>query len=255
MITLNSFNTLPDQSDNLIGAVPLTSDSTQELLLRLTSAANQHCLVFDLDSTLLNNRPRNAAIMCEYGELHNEPLMLKASAEHFTDWSASNAMLAMGLPESKINSYIDGYQRFWSERFFSSEYCHYDIVIPGAPEFVSQVSAAGGDICYLTGRHEGMRLGTESSLSALGFPVPGQSGVRLLMKPNKEQSDDLFKVETLQGLEASKPVLAAFDNEPTHINSYRSAFPNAACIHLLTDHSMREVKLLNNIYSILNFIR
>jgi len=58
-----------------------------------------------------------------------------------------------------------------------------------------------------------MRAGTQSSLTKLGFPVPGSKGVTLLMKPNQIQSDDLFKVDTLQQLETLGPVCAAFDND------------------------------------------
>ncbi len=243
------------QKDPITGAIPLTSTSTKHLLNEILKSASQSTLVFDLDSTLLNNRPRNAVIMREFGELHHEPLLINAEAEHFQDWSARNAMAAMGVSSQFIEHLDKLYQPFWFERFFTSDYCQHDINIPGAAEFVAAVSEQGGTICYVTGRHEGMRAGTQSSLEKLNFPMPGSKNVMLLMKPDKHQSDDLFKVLTLQKLGTLDPICAAFDNEPTHINSYRTAFPNANCVHLLTDHSMREVKLLNGIISIQNFIR
>lgn len=242
-----------DQADPVTGAAPLTSASAAQLLSQLLNGVNQSAVVFDLDSTLLNNRPRNAAIMREFGELQKEPLLSGALADHFQDWSARNAMMAIGLPSGSIERLTRLYRPFWLARFFTSEYCQHDTGIPGAAEFVTAVSDHGGIVCYLTGRHEGMRAGTQSSLEKLGFPMPGSKGVTLKMKPDKTQSDDLFKVDTLQQLESLGPVCAAFDNEPTHINSYRAAFPNALCVHLLTDHSMREVKLLSGIVSILNF--
>jgi len=244
-----------DQADPVSGAIPLTSDSTAQLLSELLNSVNQSTVAFDLDSTLLDNRPRNAFIMREFGVQQKEPVLSGALAEHFQDWSAHNAMKTMGLPAHSIEHLANLYRPFWSKRFFTSEYCQHDIGIPGAAEFVNAVSDHGGTVCYLTGRHEGMRAGTQSSLQKLGFPVPGSEGVTLMMKPDKIQSDDLFKVETLQQLDIFGPVCAAFDNEPTHINSYRTAFPNAVCVHLLTDHSMREVRLLSEIFSILSFSR
>lgn len=243
------------QEDPVTGAIPLTADSSARLLNELLDYANQSALIFDLDSTLLDNRPRNAVIMREFGELNNEPILSNASAKHFQDWSPRNAMAAIGLPDSSIDHLVRPYQSFWSERFFTSEYCQYDIGIAGAAEFVTAVNDHSGMVFYLTGRHEVMRAGTQSSLQNLGFPTPESKGITLLMKPNEDQSDDSFKVDTLKKLDMPGSVNAAFDNEPTHINSYRTAFPNAVCVHLMTDHSMRPVRLLSGIMSIRNFLR
>jgi len=255
MSSINNLEYDQNLADPLIGAIALTATSTRHLLNELLQNADQQTMVFDLDSTLLDNRPRNAIIMSEFGELKKEPLLGNAAAEHFLDWSPQNAMAAIGLPGDTIDRLIEAYRPFWSERFFTSEYCRYDISVSGAAEFVAAVKERGGTICYLTGRHEGMRAGTQGSLQNLGFPTPGSKGVELLMKPEKTLSDDLFKVEALKKLGTFGPVCAAFDNEPTHINSYRTAFPDATCVHLLTDHSMREVKLLTGVTSILNFVR
>ncbi len=253
MNTTKKFQYHHDQADLQTGAVPLTAASTAELLNDMLGNVKHQTLAFDLDSTLLNNRPRNAVIMREFGELHNEPLLSNASSKYFQDWSAENTMRALGLATNSIERLSGKYHDYWSERFFTSEYCQYDIAIPGASEFVAAVRDNGGNVCYLTGRHEGMREGTQSCLTNLGFPIPGAEGVELIMKPQIGESDDVFKVQALQKLDHLGPVYAAFDNEPTHINSYRTAFPDAVCVHLLTDHSMRDVALLGNIVSILSF--
>lgn len=249
------FGYLHDRADSLTGAIPLDAGSTATLLTELIQSSAKKILAFDLDSTLLNNRPRNAVIMREFGDDQKQPLLCTATAEHFQDWSARNAMAAIGLANRDIDRLVDTYRSFWLDRFFTSEYCQYDVCVPGAAEFVNDVYAGHGTVCYLTGRHEGMRNGTEDSLAKLGFPVPGADRVELLMKPHQDQSDDLFKVDTLQKLDTLGSVFAAFDNEPTHINSYRKAFPRAVCIHLLTDHSMRAVRLSDEIVSILDFVR
>lgn len=254
MIEFGRFDLLHDEADSSIGATPLTASSRAKLLKRLVTHAEHQQFVFDLDSTLLNNRPRNAVIMQEFGKDKNEALLTQATADHFQDWSLRNALNRLGMASDAVERLISPLQDFWYERFFSSDYCQYDITVLGAPEFVNAVIDAGGSVTYLTGRHEAMRMGTALSLSKLGFPSPDDDCVRLLMKPELKASDDLFKVETLRQLKADGAVFAAFDNEPTHINSYRSAFPSAVCVHLLTDHSMREVKLLDRVVSIHNFV-
>ena len=50
-----------------------------------------------------------------------------------------------------------------------------------------------------------------------------------------------------------REVVALFDNEPTHINGYHQAFPDALTVHLATDHSGREVALAD-IPSVPNFL-
>jgi len=241
--------------DEITGAKPLTSESCSAVLHSIASQSKNKMVFFDLDSTLLDNRRRNAKIMQEFGELHNEALLIQAKAEHWQDWSARNAMIAMGLPESDVKRLIDTYTAFWQKKFFTSHYCQFDVEIAGAAEYVTHLQHSGGIIRYLTGRHEAMREGTQNSLSKLGFPVPGSVDVELIMKPLQSASDDDFKKSVMVQLDKNSVVLAAFDNEPYHINAYRYMYPEAVCVHLHTDHSMRPIRLLEGIVSICNFVR
>ena len=125
----------------------------------------------------------------------------------------------------------------------------------GAVGFVQEVVQAGAQVAYCTGRHEEMRQGSVESFLRLGFPVPDASSrVQLLMKPTLEQSDDDWKAEAYARLRALGEVVAAFDNEPTHINGYRQAFTDALMVHLDTDHSGREVTLLDGVVSVPDFV-
>jgi hypothetical protein len=90
------------------------------------------------------------------------------------------------------------------------------------------------------------------SFQRLGFPLPSDR-VQLLMKPVFDQSDDEWKESAYDRLRALGQVIAVFDNEPTHINGYRRAFPSAIIVHVATDHSGRDVLLADGIVSILNF--
>jgi len=243
------------QPDAITGARALTPESCTAVLNRIASRCSKQILVFDLDSTLLDNRERSAKIMREFGELNNESRLMQAKAKHWQDWSARNAMTAIGLPQTDIDRLIDDYLTFWKTTFFTSEYCQFDTQIAGAAAFVTELKQAGGIIRYLTGRHEGMRAGTMRSLKKLGFPVPDLNKSDLIMKPSQTTSDDDFKKNAMQQLDKESAVFAAFDNEPFHINAYRSAYPKAVCVHLHTDHSMRPIRLLGGIVSIDNFVR
>jgi len=83
--------------DPVTGARALTPASSSSLLTHLVSQCESRLMIFDLDSTLLDNRARNAKITQEFAELNDEPSLRSATAKHWQDWSASNAMGAMGL--------------------------------------------------------------------------------------------------------------------------------------------------------------
>jgi hypothetical protein len=209
--------------------------------------------VFDLDSTLLNNRPRQARIMREFGELRNIASLAGARAEHWDGWDAAVAMANVGLDRAAIAGCLADFRQFWHERFFTSEYCVDDVPVAGAPAYVAAIVATAVCVCYVTGRHEAMRAGTLASFRAGGFPLPDGQAVRLIMKPTFEEGDDDFKLRVHQALSEIGEVCAVFDNEPSHINGYFIRFPAAAMTHLATDHSMRPIRVHRDIPSIEDF--
>ncbi len=221
-------------------------------LERCEKAGSQGVVVFDLDSTLLNNRPRQARILREFGKARGLAALEKAQAHHWQGWDMRRAMANVGLESSEIEQFADEAKAFWRERFFTSEYCVEDEAILGAVDFVGAVAERGAQIAYVTGRHEAMRSGTLANFSRHRFVLPGER-THLLMKPTFEISDDTWKEMAYEQLRALGRVLAAFDNEPTHINGYGQAFPDALAVHLDTDHSGRDVALLPGVVSVKNF--
>jgi hypothetical protein len=236
------------------GVVPLDAVASAALLARTIEAARapDAVVVFDLDSTLLDNRPRQARIMREYGAAHGVAALAGGRAEHWNGWDSRVAMRNAGLDGDGIERHHARFRDYWTERFFTSAYCVDDDPIAGAVAFVAAVEAAGALIAYVTGRHEPMRAGTVACLVRHGMPAPGQR-VRLLMKPTLEEHDDAYKARTYRALDALGRVVAAFDNEPTHINGYRTSFPDAVVVHLATDHSLRGVAVIADIPSVVDF--
>jgi hypothetical protein len=223
----------------------------EEVLVR---AGRPRALVaFDLDSTLLDNRPRQAVILAEYGRQHGLAELAAARPEHVQGWDLQVAMRATGLDGERVAAHYPRLKEFWKHRFFTSQYCRLDGPIDGAAAFVARVVGAGAQVAYVTGRHEAMRTGTVESFVRLGFPAPARA-VALVMKPTLEQTDDGWKLVAHGQIAELGEVVAAFDNEPAHANGYRARFPDALVVHLATDHSGRDVALAPGIASVPHFL-
>lgn len=226
-----------------------------DVLARTNQVTGEPGLVlFDLDSTLLDNRPRQARIVREYGQSASVPALLRCAPDFFEGWGLGPPMRRCGLTEAEILEHEGPARKFWKQKFFTSEYCEDDIAIGGAVDFVHKIRSHGQKIVYCTGRHLEMREGTLKSFAREGFPLPDEQGVFLLMKPVFEIHDDEWKRIVRDKVSAIGEVLAAFDNEPTHINTYRAHFPKALCVHLATDESARGIPVDPEIPSVADFV-
>lgn len=241
--------------DPITGALPLPNEEARALLARVLQAAGlpSAAIVFDLDSTLLDNSPRQARIMREYGSEVGIEALTTVGPEQWSGWDHRIPMRRVGLSDREVDAHAARFKDYWRERFFTSEYCTEDRPIAGASDYVNAVVGTGAIICYVTGRHEPMRAGSVASFEAAGFPIPNATSVHLIMKPKLSESDDAYKLRTYEALHEIGQVAAAFDNEPAHINGYRRAFPEAIAVHLATDHSMRDIKVADGIVSIRDF--
>lgn len=210
--------------------------------------------VFDLDSTLLDNSPRQARIVREYGESIGDSRIAACRAEYWEDWGFEAPLRRCGLSEAEVAAHLEPVKAYWRDRFFTSEYCCDDVPHDGAAAFLRQVSATGATICYVTGRHLGMGPGSVESFKRAGFPLPNGRTVHLMLKPEVALDDDAWKVQVRERLLTLGQVACAFDNEPSHINSYRTGFTGCYAVHLDTDHSGRPVEVLPEIPSILDFV-
>ncbi len=166
-------------------------------------------------------------------------------------------MQSCGLTAQDAEKLEPAARAFWRQRFFTSAYCIDDRPIPGAVDFVRRIVESGAQVVYCTGRHMEMRAGTLACLTREGFPIPEDKGtapgVHLIMKPTLEIHDDVWKQDVRERVLALGQVVAAFDNEPTHINTYHQHFPEALCVHLATDDSARGIPVHPDIPSVHDF--
>jgi len=243
----------------------------QPRLLREALAAIGHpggngprAVVFDLDSTLLDNRPRQARIVREYGAQRGEARLIDCQPDRIVSWDLRDTARLLGYRKEEAERIYPAFKEFWRTRFFTSDYCADDIAIAGAAQFLQAALGAGGRIIYVTGRHTGMGAGTVQSFERARFPVPqwplgpgqpaSEAPVQLWLKPDPDGDDDAWKESCHHALLAQGGIAAAFDNEPTHVNGYKQRFESARVIHLDTDHSGRAVPVLETIPSVLDFL-
>jgi hypothetical protein len=209
---------------------------------------------FDLDGTLLINKARQARIIRELGEAKGDRRLAGCQPEAIVSCDLRDTARLCGLSEVETQALVPELKEFWRARFFTSEYCRDDTPVAGAGDFLRRVLQAGGEILYITGRHDEMAKGTLESFRRAGFPLPDGERVQLWLKPQLEDDDDAWKEICHQRLVAMRGIACAFDNEPTHVNAYKRSFPDAVVVHLDTDHSRRPVEVLREIPSIHDFV-
>jgi hypothetical protein len=221
---------------------------------RVRTVGRGALVVLDLDSTLLDNRPRQARILRDYGAAAGVPALAGARTEHWTDWDLAAAMRRIGCTEAEVAAHLAPLRAFWEARFYTSAYCREDDAITGAPEYARALREAGAILAYVTGRPRAMAAGTLEVFRRTGIPLPDGERVRLLTRPDG-LGEDAWKLEAAALVSTLGTVVAAFDNEPAHVNGYARAWPEAICVHMETDQSGRPVALDPRVVSIGDFGR
>jgi hypothetical protein len=207
--------------------------------IRAEVARGPAAVVFDLDGTLMDNRPRVVAILHEL-------------ADH---WRARHpeaaARCARAAPDDIVYGFVENLRRlgvegsalhteglaFWKERFFADPHVRHDVEVKGARAYARACHEAGAVVVYLTGRDlPNMALGSFASLRDLGFPI-GQVGTELVVKPTFEMPDVDFKRSVLPEMRRIGAVVAAFDNEPANVNLFVDAFPACTGVFLDTQYA------------------
>ncbi len=239
----------------LLGAKPVAVSSyfdrrlpppDREALLASIVEASKHqaesdvpVLVFDLDGTLLDNRPRGARIFHEMADAWRpaRPALAARLATAQADaivYGLHENLRLLGVDDDALLE--EGFT-FWKDRFFTDAYMKYDVAVPGARDFVSACYGAGATIVYLTGRDlPNMALGTFASLRDQGFPI-GVVGTSLVTKPAFDIPDTVFKQDVAPSLSRHGRVVGIFDNEPANCNLLLEHHDHAFCVFLDTHHA------------------
>jgi hypothetical protein len=196
-------------------------------------------VVFDLDGTLMDNRPRVVAILHELAEhwwaRHPDAAAACARAENDDiGYGFVENLRRLGVHGTALHE--EGFA-FWKQRFFADPHVRHDVEVAGARAFAQAVHDAGAVVVYLTGRDlPNMALGSFASLRDLGFPI-GVIGTELVVKPRFEMLDDVFKRAVAPDLRRLGTVIASFDNEPLNVNIFLEAHPESIGVFLDTQYA------------------
>ncbi|RMH55707.1 MAG: HAD family hydrolase [Candidatus Hydrogenedentota bacterium] len=191
-------------------------------------------VVFDIEGTLVDNRPRTCAILKKFVEEKGNaypdvaPRIRNLRADsvqyHLVDTFQDCGISNLFVLEHAL--------KFWADRFFSNRFLRFDTAIPGAVAFVNRLWKSGAMIVYLTGRDKpSMFSGTAGELEHLGFPI-GVERTMLIMKPKPKAPAAPFKNEAAGFIERLGTVVAAFDDSMRNIEVYRKRWPEARIVQM-----------------------
>lgn len=255
----------PKKRDSFAPRYPRLSRRAQTELLSSIVARSQHVagsslppvVVFDLDGTLMDNRPRSIAILREVAaswEARHPDVARRLSSitPDALTYLVSDSLRRLGVTAEELVIEAEAY---WRTKFFRDDHLVHDIAINGAVEFARDCYAAGATLVYLTGRDLPlMGTGTFKSIRDLGFPI-GVAGTQVILKPNADMADEAFKRLVAPELLRIGRVIAAFDNEPGNCNAFREAYPDCASVLVDTQHMPGAPPLADGVPVILEFSR
>lgn len=216
--------------------------ATDALIANIERAAGEGrdpLVVFDLDGTLYDNTHRTLRILLEFAHTHASTYRalydrLRVTSLDHLHYRVSDTLAALGFSDPALAEEVS---TWWRARFFTDDYCLYDLPLAGAVELVRRVHKAGGVPCYLTGRDApNMLVGTLKALQRDGFPV-GRADTRLILKPAFEDHDETFKQGVIAHLRNTGRVVGSFDNEPGLCNLFKESFPEAVVVWMNTSHA------------------
>lgn len=235
-----------------MSAIPIYLNEILKISRDLAAQNMSVLAVFDLDSTLFNVSTRTQKILSEFAELFNIEQLKNIEVKH-EDWGIKEAVQRAGLSIETDLKLLQSLRTFWSDRFFTSDYLHYDVPYEGAISFVQELANAGCEINYLTGRNQSRMLkGTVEVLKKWGFPLDEK---KLFLKPAKEQEDELYKEEWFRNLRHTQyKKIFFFENEPVNVNAILNSCPEVEIIFLDTTHA-RKQHVADPIKKIKNFNR
>ena len=218
---------------------PKQSEVLATLLERGRSTPGDRVAVIDLDGCLFDTRPRQTHIYRELAGQEGWDDLARIELDHFQDWSIRNTLSNIGLSAERVDEIHDAVSAYWFKTFFTSEYVRFDHAMPGGPDLVRQLHREGTYVVYLTGRDETMREGTEASLRKFGFPLGDNA--TLIVKPDFETDDTLFKGEAMTQIRGYGEPVIFLDNEPSNVNRFKDDCPDALVVFVETDHSPKPV--------------
>ena len=175
--------------------------------------AERPVVIFDLDGTLYDNRPRTIRILHAFAaalehEHARDAAVIRALGPDDLSYLLDDTLLPRGVDKAVV----ERAKRVWFSRFFTDAACADDVPVRGAVPFARACYDRGATVVYLTGRDiPGMLVGTVRTLRDDGFPI-GVPRTELVFKPT-------------------------FENEPGNCNMFRARWPDSHAVLVTTQHA------------------
>ncbi len=201
------------------------------------AAGTAPVVVFDLDHTLYDGRPRTLMILAEFAAtlpVHQQQhgVAIRSLSLDRIAYLLGDTLGAAGIIDPAV---VKAAEDHWKPRFFSDDYLQLDVPLPGAVAYVQDLWQRGAVVVYLSGRNApAMLRGTTASLQQWGFPI-GVGGTQLVLKPAFDMADEAFKHTAFAQISALGTVVASFENEPGNLGAMATAWPEALPVFLDTD--------------------
>ena len=216
---------------------PAALAQVAERVTKARAAGQTPVVVFDLDHTLFDGRPRTLVILAEFAATLPAAQRKQADAIRKiplqgVSYLLKDTLRSVGVVDPQLVAAAEAY---WKPRFFSDRYVDLDVPIAGAAEYVRDLWKRGALVVYLSGRNaEAMLTGTTASLQKWAFPL-GVRGAQLVLKPRFDEPDDTFKQASLDAISALGTIVGSFENEPGNLAAMAQRWPDAAVVFLDTD--------------------
>lgn len=208
-------------------------DQDRALDTVLSAARPGTVVVFDLDSTLIDNRMRQTAILRAWASREGIPQLEGLWPEHFQEWNLESALRRAGAPDA--HHLARRAKEVWRTEFWSDDALRFDLAIPGAARYVRAVHQRGATVLYV-GRRDTQQEGTLETLARLGFPVDERAHLLCdhVEGGGRDEGDQAWQA-TLATANEFGIVVGAFENEGPRADLLRARWPEAHVVYVRTD--------------------
>jgi len=200
-------------------------------------------VLFDIDGTVLQNFPRQLAILRQI--LIPTFPSLQNNAQVDTMFASSSHSYSI-IPELKkyfTSSYqFSAMKKEFASHFLSNRFLHYDTFFPGVKQFFHFLLQNQINIKFITGRPEIMKEGTIKSLQTI-LPVEFDFHTSLVLKPSPEIDDFDYKERFIHAniSDFSSQMLAYIDNEAPMCQIVKNILPESIVIHVNSSQAGSEL--------------
>lgn len=164
---------------------------------RRTARGLRSVVIFDVDNTLADTRPRTQAAAAAFSKRGGPELAPLAQVPlHQVGWDGGQTARRLGLDRGTTTRF----HRFWDTFFWRARSFRFDKPIRQTIQLARWAKAAGADVLYLTGRVQSLQGGTIRQLRRLGLPDADPSHV--LCKPSMALRTAVFKQQAVHQLGA-----------------------------------------------------